>query len=229
MDTLRQICYIFLAPLSVICEAVLVYGFLRLKMCKDHPEVLIFWQCVAQIILDIHWFTGVETLHNTMSKDECLFLGAFSLYFYYLSWNYILILAIEILLKILCPLKSGHCKRMIYYHLLAHLSSFSIFLSVMLSGTNGQSVMKTCFVEHGSICELFVFFPVIFHFPLCTGIVLYCIYISFGTFIAAYLKYQMMVIAAFSVAWVPIGIIHGLNYKPFGINVPLWAVYVRVM
>lgn len=226
METLTQVCYMILAPLSVISESILIYGLWRLKQYKNHPESLIFWQCLAQIIIDIHWFTGIETFHQTITEFECLFLGAFSVYFYYLSWNYILILAVEILLKILNPVKTGYKKRRIWYHILAHLSSLFVFIILLISGTDGESVMKTCFVEHQSIYEVIIGFPVIFHFPLCTGITLYTLYILSGTFFIHYLKYHLLVVSVFSLSWLPIGIIHGLNYSGFGVNIPLWAIYV---
>jgi len=216
-----------LAPISVISESILIYGFWRLKQYENHPESLIIWQSLAQIILDIHWFTGIETFHKAMSDFDCLFLGAFSLYFYYLSWNYILILAIEILLKIQNPVKTGYKKRRIWYHILAHLSSLVVFIIILTSGTDGASIMKTCFVEHQSIYELLAGFPVIFHFPLCIGITLYALYISAGTFIVHYLKYHLLVVLVFALSWLPIGTIHALNYKGFGVNIPLWAIYVN--
>lgn len=221
-----QICYIVFAPLSVISEFVLLYSFLRLKQHKDHPEVLIFWQFLSQIILDIHWFTGIVQFKQKLSTDECLLLGSSSVYFYYLSWDYTLFLSAEILLKILNPYKTGYKKRRIWYHTFAHLSSATIFIILMISETNGNSVLDTCFVEEFSVYELLILIPALLHFPLCVGIIGYALYISHNTHYAIYLKYHIMVVMTFSFCWVPIGIVHGLFYYRFHTILPEWYVYV---
>ena len=226
MINLTQLCYMFLAPLSVTSEFILIFGFWKLKQFKDHPEVMIFWQCLSQIILDVHWFTGIETIKSTFTDEECLFLGAFSVYFYYLSWDYSLLLSIEILLKILNPHKTGYKARRFWYHAIAHLTSMSIFISLMVSKTNGNSIMKTCFVQENSVYELLILLPALIHFPLCAGIIGYTLYISHNTYFAPYLKYHMLVVATYAASWVPIALVHGLSYSYFEVTVPIWFIYV---
>jgi hypothetical protein len=97
----------------------------------------------------------------------------------------------------------------------------------MTSGTDGRSVLKTCFIEAHSIYEMIVFFPALFYFPLCVGIIGYTLYISQGTYFAPYLKYHMIVVGVFSCSWVPIAFLHGLGYKGFGLDTPVWSIYVK--
>ena len=226
MSLLTQISYTGLAPLSVVSEAFLLYAFIRLKQIKEHPEIMIFWQCLSQIILDIHWFTGIQVINDNLTPIGCRFLGAFGVYFYFLSWDYNMLLSIEILLKILNPHQTGYKKRLIWYHCISHLTSAALFISIMVSDTNGNSIMKTCFVENRSVYEIVVFLPVFIHFPISMCVICYTIYISYNTFYVTYLKYHMLVVLTFSICWVPIGIVHGLNYKGFGLTQPVWFLYV---
>ena len=226
MLNITQLCYLVLAPVSVISELVVIYAFYRLKQFKDHPEVMIFWQCISQIILDLHWFTGIEPIKKIITDEECLFLGSFSVYFYYLSWDYSLFLSIEILLKILNPHKTAYKARKIWYHIIAHFTSLLIFIILMISQTNGTSIMTTCFVQEKSVYELVILIPALIHFPLCMAIISYTLYISFNTYFATYLNYHMLVVGAFSICWVPIAFVHGLSYHKFNITVPLWFIYV---
>lgn len=228
MLNLTQLCYMVFAPLSVSCEFVLIYGFWKLRQFKDHPEVMIFWQCISQIILDIHWFTGIEYIKGSLSDEACLFLGAFSVYFYYLSWDYSLLLSIEILLKIMNPHKTGYKRRRFWYHAISHITSMVVFVVIMVSQTNGNSILATCFVQRHSAYELVILAPALLHFPLCALIIGYTLYISNGTYFAPYLKYHMLVVAAFSASWVPIALAHGLCYDYFEITVPVWFIYVTL-
>lgn len=228
MVDLTMISYTALAPLSVICEATLLYGFIRLRQIKEHPEILIFWQCLSQLIMDIHWFTGIDSVRSHMSNFSCCFLGAFCIYFYFLSWDYTTLLSIEIFIKIQNPHETNYKKRRMWYHYVSHLTSLGVFLGLILGGNNnGKSIMSTCFVEARSIYELVVMIPAFIHFPICAIMTGYTWYNSYGTFYLNYLKYHMLVIVAFSIGWVPIAIVHGLNYSGFDIIVPEWFVTVK--
>lgn len=227
MDEVIQISYLFLAPLSVTSEILLIYTFWRLSQFKDHPEIMIFWQCLSQIILDIHWVTGVKSIKSSLSPFQCCLLGAVCIYFYYLSWAYNLFLSIEILLKISQPHETHYKRRLLYYHIISHLSSLIIFLIIITSKTNGDSLMSTCFIEKHSQYESIILIPALFHFPLCVGIVLYTIYISYNTYYAIYLKYHMLVVLTFSITWVPVGLAHGIvSLNPETI-IPLWFICVQ--
>ena len=219
-------CYGILAPISIVSELLIFYGFIRIKELRKHPEIMIFWQCCSQLILDLHWFTGIEVLKAKLSDSVCQFLGAFCMYFYYLSWDYTLLLSIEILQKILNPYNTGYKKRRIWYQVISHLTSLVVFIVLMTGDNNGNSIMLTCFVENRSVYELFVLIPGLLHFPLCIGITGYTFWISYNTFYVSYLKYQMLVVVSFAIGWIPIAIVHGINYKNFHVDIPFWLLFV---
>lgn len=227
IDQITQICYLILAPLSVLSEIILVYAFWKLELFKEHPEVMIFWQSVSQIILDLHWVTGAKSIKSYFSDKECLVYGAFSLYFYYLSWNYTLFLSIEILLKILKPHKTGYKKRRFLYHAIAHTSSIIVFILLVTSNTNGTSFIKTCFIQKETPYELIIIIPAFFHFPLTIGIILYTFYITNNVYFLPYLRYHMLVVMAFSLTWIPISLIHTLIYFNFKNDIVLGFLFVN--
>ncbi|OMJ84765.1 hypothetical protein SteCoe_14018 [Stentor coeruleus] len=220
METIN-ICYIFLAPISSICGLFQVYGFYKLNLVKEHPEILIFWQCISQLILDIHWFTGIPYIQKHIGDIPCRLLGDFFVYFYYLSWNYTVFLSVEILIKINNPYDINYKKRTLWYHLISHALSICIFLVIAIypNDNHGKSILGTCFVQKGTFFELIIIIPDLIHFPIATGLIFYTIYISHkAREIMNYLRYIIYVVIAFSIAWVPVGIVHGIHFYAFNIN-----------
>ncbi|OMJ95176.1 hypothetical protein SteCoe_1553 [Stentor coeruleus] len=216
-----DICYSILAPISAICGLFQVYGFYKLKLVNNHPEILVFWQCVSQLILDIHWFTGISYIHKNIGETCCLLLGDFFVYFYYLSWNYTVFLSVEILIKMTNPCVTDYKKRTRWYHLISHALSICIFFVVAINykHNNGKSIIKTCFVQKGSFLELIVIAPVFIHFPIATGLNGYTIYKFYrAKEIIDYLRYIIFVVIAFSIAWVPVAIVHGIQFDAFNIK-----------
>ena len=226
MLNITSICYGILAPISVVSELILIYAFLRIKHMRRHPEIMIFWQCCSQLILDIHWFTGISPFKSHLTASTCQFLGSFCIYFLYVSWNYNLLLSIEILLKILNPHTTGYHTRRVWYQIVSHLTSLVVFIVLMSGDNNGNSIMETCFVQDRSVYELVVVLPAIVHFPLCIGIICYTIWISYGTFYVNYLKYHMLVVIAFSIGWVPVSLVHWASYAELYEQIPFWVVLV---
>ncbi|OMJ71897.1 hypothetical protein SteCoe_29780 [Stentor coeruleus] len=218
MVLLTIISYAVLAPISFICQIVLVYGFLRVKKMKKHPEVMIFWQCISQIILDLHWITGIPYINNSLSI-VCQFVGAFFAYFYILSWNYMLCLSLEILKKIRNPLNCKYKKRIIVYHILCHLSCFIMFcILILVKNNNGRSLIGTCFIQNASIYELIIFLPVVIHFPICWYICFYTAWASRTNVYAKHLKHHNYVVFTFSICWGINSVTHGLNYSGFNLG-----------
>ena len=209
------------APISAVCQLILMYGFLKVKKMRKHPEILIFWQCMSQILLDVHWITGISQLHNDLSDRGCQILGAFAVYFYYLCWNYILFLSIELIEKLKSPLKCYYKKRMWIFHIISHLSSFLVFITLAtVPNNNGNSLVKTCFVQEKSFYELFIMFPLFIHFPICLYKCCFILWHSFNNENAVLLRPHIYVVLAFSITWVPNALAHGLNYSGFDLNPP---------
>jgi hypothetical protein len=182
---------------------------------------------MSQLVIDIHWFSGIGEIQTELTDKACLFLGSFAVYFFYLSWDYNIFLSIEILLKILNPHKESYKVRNFLYHFLAHLSSLVVFIILMTSGTNGRSVMKTCFIEKQTDYEIVVVVPVLLHFPICISIVGYTYYVSYGTYFKPYLWTHMVVVVVFSASIVPIALMHGFSYLGLIKYIPIWIVFVK--
>lgn len=218
MVQLYTLSYAVLAPISFICQIILIYGFFRVKKMKKHPEVMIFWQCASQIILDLHWITGIPSIHDSLNFF-CQALGALFVYFYYLSWNYILSLSLEILIKIRDPLNCKYKKRLIVYHISCHLSGFIMFcILISVRNNNGSSLTGTCLVQNASPYELIIFLPLFIHFPICWYICFYTAWASRTNVHAKHLKHHNYVVFAFSLCWGINAMAHGLNYKGFGLD-----------
>jgi hypothetical protein len=218
--------YCILALISMSSQIFLIYGFLRIKKMKKHPEIMIFWQCVAQIILDLHWITGLSDLHNQLSIFECKLLGAFFGYFYYLSWNYILFLSIEICIKIKYPLICKDQVRTLAYHLISHFSSLTIFLILITGDQNGESIIGTCFLQDQSVYELILLVPLILYLPVFVFVCGYTLYLCRVNIYASKLKHHVYIVIVFTLCWLPNSLVHGLNYKEFNISIENWCIIV---
>ena len=225
MNALSRISITYLAPLSVICELLMLYSFLRLKQLKRHPETLVFWVCCAQLILDLHWFTGIPSIRNSLKDYQCQFLGSLCIYFYILSWNYNLLLSFEILIKIRYPHQTNYKSRQIWYHVISNLISLAAFLVLMTGDNNGGSLSGTCYVQSKSQYEIISALPLFFQFPLCICFTAYTIWISYSTFYAQYLNSHMLVVVVFGISWIPGSVMHVLD--AFHVDIPVWYATVR--
>lgn len=212
MNQVELLFYTIGSSISILSQLVLIYGFFRVKVMKKHPELLVVWQCISQIILDSHWLTAISDINEFVS-DWCQSIGAVFVYFYYISWDYILFLSLEILIKLRNPLNCNYSKRLQIYHMIAHLISLGIFSAlVSVNNNDGKSVVGTCFVQKGSIYELIVFFPVLFHVPVCLGIAIYTFWVGRKNRTALQFKHHNLVVFVFTICWGTGALDHGLSY-----------------
>ena len=226
LTEIKSISIIYLASLSVICELLMLYSYVRIRQLKKHPETLIFWGSCAQLMLELHWFTALPSIKTHLKDYQCQFLGAISIYFYFLTWNYTLLLSVEILIKILYPHQTNYKSRKIWYHSISNLISFAVFIFLMSVENNGNSVSGTCFVQNKRDLEILVAFPVFFQFPLIVTFTAYSVWISYNTVYSKYLNCHMLVVVMFSLCYMPSAIAHLLTV--FNVeSVPEWYVAVR--
>lgn len=217
------------SSISILSTCFIIYGYFSVKLMKRHPEVLMAWQCISQIIYDAHWYTGISSFYNLIS-DYCQVLGAVFLYFYYLSWNYILYLSIEILVKIKDPLNCNYSKRLQMYHMIAHLISLSVFCwLVAVQNNNGRSFFNTCLVQDGSIYELLIFFPVIFHVPICLGIGIYTLWYVRLQKKGFQLRHHNIVVLVFIICWGANALDHGLHWQSIYIHDIVFDTIVAIL
>jgi hypothetical protein len=196
---------------------------------QKHPEILIIWQCFSQIMLDSHWFTAIDSV-NELVSDYCQSIGAMFVYFYYLSWNYILYLSLEILVKIKNPLNCNYSRRLQMYHMVAHLVSLTLFcVLVAVPDNDGKSVVGTCFVQKRSPYEMIVFFPVVFHVPICVGIGGYTIWLARKNREAMIFKHHNLVVLVFTLCWGTTALDHGLSYHNIYIDSDQFDLIVTIL
>ena len=229
MDPL-SIAYCIFTPISITSQAILMYGYLRIKKMRKHPEMMIFWQLVFQFVIEFRWLTGIYEIRHSLSSRACQCLGAFFVFCYYANWDFILFLSIEVLIKVRSPLNCNYRNRVRVFHIFIILSSLAIFaVLVAVSNNNGRSVLGTCFVQGRSIYELIGLAPVVIHFPICAFCCLYALFVSRNLKCVHYSIHQIYVITVFSISWVPLGITHWLSYEGFHVKTVNSAADVNIM
>ena len=143
--------YFVLVTLSLIISSIVVVVHLIIRKMLRPPGDLIFMQSIAQVIIDIHWYSAF--LANNVSEDDffCKFTGAITVFFTTFSSNCILCLCIEITLKLMNR-TSAHNKirRFVYYSFICGFSLFLVILAAFL-GDYGLSLLNTCSVTSKSL------------------------------------------------------------------------------
>ena len=208
-----------LAPISLLSQLILIYGYIRIKDLRQHPDMLTFWHCVSESIVDLSWITGIAQVHKYLSGPTCQFIGAFFMYFYFLHWDYMLFLSLEILIKVKDPLNCKHNQRVKFYHIISNLLSLGIYIWLSVAkDNNGKSGLKTCFVEQESIYELLILVPSLIHLPVMIGICLYILWASRKLRHSSYAKHHIYVVTTFVITRIPVCLADGLNYEKFNID-----------
>ena len=224
---IELVCYGIIAPISLISQLILIYGYVRVKKMREYPEILVFWQCVAQSVMDLHWITGVPQIHSLISSVSCQIFGAVSAYFYLINWDYILCLSIEILIKVKDPFNSNYKNRVLIYHICCHFSSLLVLIMLCsVDNNNGSSSMMTCFIEHGSPYTLIMLIPELVHTPICTICCTYTLWVSRGSKHANYTRYHIYVVFVFILSFVPAGLADSLGFTGFHVGKMEYLGYV---
>lgn len=58
-----EIC-VFLAILSVLSSALVIYAHFKIPQLRKHPGQMIALICVVQLIFDIHWIGSIKSLRK---------------------------------------------------------------------------------------------------------------------------------------------------------------------
>ena len=146
-----SVIYFALVTLSLIISSFVVVVHLIIRKMLRPPGDLIFMQSIAQVIIDIHWYSVFLTSNISESDAFCTFTGAITVFFTAFSSNCILCLCIEITLKLMNR-TSAHNKirRIAYYIFICGFSSFLVILATF-HGDYGYSKLNTCSVTSGSL------------------------------------------------------------------------------
>lgn len=209
---LTEVAIAFGAGLSLVSQLTMIYGYLKLKRMRMYPELLIFWQNLSQVILSLHWLSGLPSVFSFVSP-ACKEIGAVFLYFYYLCFNVILFLSIEIVIKLKYPLNCCYKSRVRMYKVLNHLVCIPSFIILITADNNdGVSIFGTCFVQHNTIYELFVFAPLVIHTPICLVLSFYTFWNTLGRKHGKNLRYHNYVVITFCFCWGFGALLHALSY-----------------
>ena len=164
------------------------------------------------MVLNLHWLTGVKEIYEYVSP-YCQEIGAVTLYFYYLCFNVILFLSIEIVIKLKNPLNCNYKKRLIMYKIFSQTICIPCFcIAIFSHNNNGKSIYGTCFVQDNTVVYLLIFVPFIIHSPICLVLSLYTFWRTFGKKKVKNLRYHNYVVIVFSICWGFLALFHAFSY-----------------
>lgn len=151
LSELQVYSYTVLGLVSLAAGLVLLVAYVRVKVLREPPGMLIFWQCVGQTMVDFHWvYAGLYYLstsyrpHRHISDSfSCRLTGLISLYFYFLTWNYTLCLSFEIYCKVRNPLRHSYRRKSLMYHSMSHISCIALVAVIGATNASGVSVSHT--------------------------------------------------------------------------------------
>ena len=209
---LKILSYGLLAPISTISEFLLIWCFFRVSMLRKHPGMLIYWQCIFQTILDLHWFSGIPGVNSAIQGFPCKLIGAVAASCFYICWNYNLALSYEIYQKIRKPYIVSYYSRRVIYHVLSLGLAIPVFLILILDNREGDSIMGTCLVEKNSWYEFIFFPPLVVHLPLCLAVVTYSLKVLWKRKLENHILFHAYVVLAYTLSWGPIAITHIISY-----------------
>lgn len=63
-DTAKFVGYAIATTLSTTSEIFLIISHLNVPKLLKHPGSLILGQCIAHIIIDLHWYTAIDPLRE---------------------------------------------------------------------------------------------------------------------------------------------------------------------
>lgn len=121
---------------------------------RKPPGMLILWQTVLQIILDIEWgIVGIlhSGINTSISNNSCIGLGILAIYCFYVVWNYYFCLVIELVIKLKDPMNGNYKKRSPIYHITSHICGFAFTLYAIIRDQAGNSLLLTCFIKRNAL------------------------------------------------------------------------------
>ena len=208
-----EVGYILLAPLSVIGSGLLLWTHLKIAQLRRHPGILVLMQCLTQCIVDLHWFTSIPWVEESLKGVPCVLIGALSCYFYFASWNYTLALSSEVFSMIRNPFRANSKFRNTLYHSLCLGVPVPVFVLLVVYGeTDQNSVKPACYLATDLIVGLLIWFLLIVHVPVSLLVVAYSILKVWGQSVSSEMIYHALVVLGFNISWLPFSIWNGLSY-----------------
>lgn len=159
--------YLVFGSLSVVSGVTVIIVYVLTGNWKEPPAMLIFWHLISQCFIDATISaTGFSCIIHQEPIDRwCKSLGASNIFFYFLSFNYIVCLCLEVLLKLDKPMENSYNKRAKAYHIVSHSLSLALVLYLYMVHESGPSFNNFCFIKkdsefhYMSLIPLFIFLP----------------------------------------------------------------------
>lgn len=210
------IIYLLFGSLSVFSGVSVIIVYVLTGNWKDPPAMLIFWHLVSQCFIDATISaTGFScVIHHESIDNWCESLGASNIFFYFLSFNYIVCLCLEVLLKLDKPMENSYNKRANSYHIVSHCLSLALVLYLFFEGEAGPAYNHFCFIKmnsdnhYMSLIPLFIFFP----FLVMTYYKVFKMRTT-TTYVNFFVKKHLVYITAYFFIWLPIILNNILNNR----------------
>lgn len=212
-ETVFNVLFISGVCLSIASEALLIFAFVKLEQIRKYPGQFILIQTVFQLFLDLHWLSGLGSLHLSLHKDLCKVIGAVATCCVFHAWVFNLFISVEIYKKLTQP-KSTRKSRFYCYYGVTFLITVLILLCLLVSDQTGISLFNTCSIEAGSPYQLIYLFMVVFVTVSCVFVIVLCVHVGKSNKkLNRFFKYHFFVIAGFISTLGPAATIDGLSYK----------------
>lgn len=214
--------------ISIICQLLMIYAFIKIKKIRRHPGIYILIETLAHLLIEIHWISALNPVKDQIKEIGCKITGAITLYCSTIAFNYMLFLTLEVYFKISRIYIYGYKKRGNYYHVIAQITSIPCLVALIVIDQNGESKFGGCSIEESITFEMvpvirnFIYIPLILVF---LGLAFYKRSVN-DTESVSTLKYHFYVILAFIITFTPIQLINGANYLEFNVkqdNAIKWA------
>ena len=148
----HYLCSIF-GIISLFLGIIVLISYIFISGLRKPPGMLILWQTILQIFLDIEWgivgFYKVG-LEGEISRFSCWVLGIITIYCFFVGWNYNLCLITELIIKLRDPMNGNYKKRAPIYHSFSHLFGLGYTIYAAVKEEAGSSLITTCFIRENS-------------------------------------------------------------------------------
>ncbi|OMJ73206.1 hypothetical protein SteCoe_28151 [Stentor coeruleus] len=154
-----------LGSISIIVTIIFVIISFLIDQLRKHPGKLVFYQCILQIIYDLH-FVLVDSFYMKIPSSLCQYFGFVFTFCYFLAWNYNTCLALEIYFKLKETTNTSYKKRNKMYHIISWTVALALNSIIAVVKNFGPTSYGTCFVAKQTYGHFVEIFPVVINFPL---------------------------------------------------------------
>ena len=164
------------SPISLVACSWLVYAFYKYKRMHKPPGNLLILTILWEMFV---FFELAYTSVNVIRQGEVVdntgwkIVGALTLYFWHLAWNYFTCLAFEIMYRMLRPTDLKYKLRFLIYNVLCHIPWICYVSYGIANQEFGIADLKGWFTKRGSALDVFFVIPFCIYFPM--DIIFMCI------------------------------------------------------